>query len=279
MEIEGGVARHPDGPVLAFFDVDGTLVHRTEDSGPGTHARPAVVEAVRAFAERGGIPILSTGRSMCGVEEVRSQIDFAGFVTMDGAYVRVGERIVLDVCFPPAMLERIVSEMVACKMSAFFQGTEVCAQVSPDGRDPFGGQGVRSARTLEELEQIKPDLRFGKIDFFGIDYDRYRKSEYLGRELVYYDVANGCHELVMPGVSKGAGALRAIEEVTRACGMPPSRVLAFGDSENDLSLFEVADEAVAMGQASDRVKSKATHVTASCGEDGIAVALHHFGLA
>lgn len=39
--------RSGHGPVVAFFDVDGTLVYRTKESGPGTCARPAVAEAVR----------------------------------------------------------------------------------------------------------------------------------------------------------------------------------------------------------------------------------------
>lgn len=271
--------RSSQGPVVAFFDVDGTLVYRTRESGPGTVARPAVAEAVNAFASSGGIAVLSTGRSMCGVADVSAQIPFSGFVTMDGAYVRLGETVVFDECFPHGLLKRVVSEMKSVGMSAFFQGTEACVQLSPDGRNPYEAEGVRTARNMDDLARIKPDLRFGKIDFSGMDYDRYLKSGYLVRELTYYDVADGCHELVMPGVNKGAGARRYLEALEAKCGRAPSMVYAFGDSENDMPLFDVADVSVAMGQASDKVKARATFIAETCGNDGVASALRHFGLA
>lgn len=271
--------RDGQGPVVAFFDVDGTLVYRTRESGPGTVARPAVAEAVNAFVSSGGIAVLSTGRSMCGIADVSAPIPFGGFVTMDGAYVRLGETAVFDECFPCGLLKRVVSEMMSVGMSAFFQGTEVCAQLSPDGRNPYEADGVQTARNIEGLARIKPDLRFGKIDFAGMDYDRYLASDFLVRELMYYDVADGCHELVMPGVNKGTGARRFLEALEVKCGCAPSRVYAFGDSENDVSLFDVADVSVAMGQASDKVKECAMFVADTCGNDGVASALRHFGLA
>lgn len=270
--------RSGHGPVVAFFDVDGTLVYRTKESGPGTCARPAVAEAVRTFASSGGISVLSTGRSMCGLTEVSAQIPFRGYVTMDGAHVRMDDRIVFDKSFPRELLIEIVSKMVSVNMSAFFQGTEVCAQLSPDGRNPYDSEGVFTARNIEELSEISPDLRFGKIDFSGIDYHRYQKSEFLKRELTCYDVADDCYELVMPSVNKGAGACHLLDELEKEMGCAPSRVYAFGDSENDISLFEVADESVAMGQASDAVKERATFVADPCERDGVASALRHFGL-
>ncbi len=47
-------------------------------------------------------------------------------------------------------------------------------------------------------------------------------------------------------------------------------VLAFGDADNDIAMFRMAGQSVAMGQASDDVKRAATHVTSDHGEDGVA---------
>ena len=47
-----------------------------------------------------------------------------------------------------------------------------------------------------------------------------------------------------------------------------------GDSENDLSMFEVAGTAVAMGQAPDHIKARAHFVTGSFDDDGCAAALY-----
>ncbi|MBC1406151.1 HAD hydrolase family protein, partial [Listeria welshimeri] len=53
-------------------------------------------------------------------------------------------------------------------------------------------------------------------------------------------------------------------------------VLCLGDAENDLSMMEFAGTAVAMGNATDKVKNLATFVTKTNNEDGVAFALQQF---
>ena len=48
------------------------------------------------------------------------------------------------------------------------------------------------------------------------------------------------------------------------------RVICFGDSDNDLSMFEAADESYAPANANGRVKSAATAVIGHHDEEGIA---------
>ena len=71
--------------------------------------------------------------------------------------------------------------------------------------------------------------------------------------------------LTATGGDKGA-ALRAACEYLR---ISPSDVVAFGDAENDLELFQAAGASFAMGQASEAVKAAATAVTASNLDDGV----------
>ena len=49
-----------------------------------------------------------------------------------------------------------------------------------------------------------------------------------------------------------------------------SKVVCFGDSENDLSMFAAADEAYAPENAKEHVKAAATAVIGHHDEDGIA---------
>lgn len=51
------------------------------------------------------------------------------------------------------------------------------------------------------------------------------------------------------------------------------QVIAFGDSMNDKSMFEVAGLAIAMGNASDELKQYADEVTLDHNENGIPHAL------
>ena len=55
-------------------------------------------------------------------------------------------------------------------------------------------------------------------------------------------------------------------------------LLAFGDGENDLTMLRHAGIGVAMGSASDFVKSQADYTTGTVDEDGVIAALRHFEL-
>jgi Cof subfamily protein (haloacid dehalogenase superfamily) len=72
-------------------------------------------------------------------------------------------------------------------------------------------------------------------------------------------------EVLEEGVNKGA-ALRALAE---RLGIPIEQVMAIGDNENDLSMFEAAGLSVAMGNASAEVQAKADAVTETNEEDGV----------
>lgn len=71
-------------------------------------------------------------------------------------------------------------------------------------------------------------------------------------------------EVFAPGVSK-ASAVALVKELTGA-----QRVVAFGDNLNDLPMLEVADVAVAVGNAFDEVKQAADVVIGSNGSDAVA---------
>ena len=60
----------------------------------------------------------------------------------------------------------------------------------------------------------------------------------------------------------------AIESMKRLLGL--ERVICFGDSDNDLSMFEAADEGYAPANANDSIKSVATAVIGHHDDEGIA---------
>ena len=52
----------------------------------------------------------------------------------------------------------------------------------------------------------------------------------------------------------------------------------FGDSSDDLAMFEYADHAMAMGALAAVLEPYAEYVTKTVEEDGIAHAMRHYGL-
>lgn len=70
-------------------------------------------------------------------------------------------------------------------------------------------------------------------------------------------------DIIAEGVSK-ASSLRDLKEKYRF-----DKIIAFGDSENDLPLAEVADEFYAVANAADAVKQRAAGVIGSCHDNGV----------
>jgi Cof subfamily protein (haloacid dehalogenase superfamily) len=64
-----------------------------------------------------------------------------------------------------------------------------------------------------------------------------------------------------------------IERLSRYLKIPLDRFATLGDQPNDVLMFERSGLSIAMGQASDAVKARATAVTASYGDEGFAHAV------
>jgi hypothetical protein len=64
----------------------------------------------------------------------------------------------------------------------------------------------------------------------------------------------------------------------RRAGIAMENLVAFGDNNNDISMFEQVGLAVAMGNAAPQIQAHADRVTADHNEDGIALALQRWVL-
>src|SRR4051812_3717611 len=76
-------------------------------------------------------------------------------------------------------------------------------------------------------------------------------------------------DVTPPGHDKGT----FVETIARRLGVPTSAVATIGDMQNDLAMFASSGISFAMGNATDDVKQRATHVTDSNENDGFAGAI------
>jgi len=72
-----------------------------------------------------------------------------------------------------------------------------------------------------------------------------------------------------PGIDKGTGFSKIMEKLS----ISRDDVIAIGDSATDIPLFKVAKTSIALGNASDQVKSEATMVMSANSGDGVLEAL------
>ncbi len=76
-------------------------------------------------------------------------------------------------------------------------------------------------------------------------------------------------EILPMHISKG----EALKNLCMKLEIKPEEVMSIGDAENDVSMFDYAEICVAMGNAVSALKEKATFITKTCEEDGVAYAI------
>ncbi|MST88600.1 HAD hydrolase family protein [Sharpea azabuensis] len=252
---------------LFCFDVDGTL----RQTG-GEHIVPeSTIQALRLLKEKGHKIIVSTGRgydSLC-----RTQIfdiaDFDGYVVNNGQLVLDGQRRIIEKHVMPVKMVHEVLDVanklnlcVALKMDHRLMNKEADEYVYETQR--YFGNIIPEVRAYDEKEDVYAICLYGPK---GWDYAPYCKIE--GLEIA-------------PGLSTYADA--SLGAVSKASGnevfcrlFHTDGYIAFGDSQNDLKMFENAKVSICMGNGDILTKKIADYVTSDLEDDGILKACMHYG--
>jgi hydroxymethylpyrimidine pyrophosphatase-like HAD family hydrolase len=80
-------------------------------------------------------------------------------------------------------------------------------------------------------------------------------------------------------LSREASKQTALARLCADFGVPAERVLAIGDSRNDVPMLRWAGVGVAMANALPEVREAVRYVTASNAEEGVALAIERFALS
>lgn len=174
----------------------------------------------------------------------------------------------------------------------------ICGGVQPivysliNGTEKFSYIQEKISRPLREfIDTRKGDSRDRPVDsfeqlingdiFYFTCIDEPKKLEpfynkYNKEFNCYYqsDIYSG--EQWLEIVPKAASKAKAAQQLAKHLSC--DRIVAFGDGVNDISLFAIADEAYAVENADERLKSAATGIIRSNNDDGVAeFLLEHFG--
>lgn len=255
------------GRRLVGLDIDGTLLVT------GQPPTLTVLAAIKAARARGHELVLATGRSLSGALYAAQQLQIADgwLVASNGSVVIKMTNATYEVVALHTVDARAVVELVTVVRPDLLIATEIVG-VGYHVSAPFppfelGGDQVpvaspadlwaektpRIAIHGDNAQDLVPSIRSG-----GMTATRTRPD--------WVDVTPG-------GVSKAT----ALEEIRRDLGIPRSRTVAIGDSENDISMLSWAEYSVAMGNAPDSVRFRAKYATKSIEDDGAALILQ--GLA
>ena len=254
------------------LDVDGTTL------STHAHPSPALVEAARAVQDAGLWLSFATGRPPAGLDVVRPATGSPGpFVVHNGAQVLVDGAPAREWLLPAdavRTLERWCLEHGVYAEFAVGAGLLVtdfreAARPSweevaePDGLVSdvdLAAVGSCKATILAFEPEVLPEL-LAVCATLDVHVDPSSAPIFPGTTIL---------NVTASGVNKGSAIAWAAARV----GLRTDELMVVGDSENDLSMFDVAGTAVAMGQAPPHVQERAHLVTGTFDDDGCAAALY-----
>jgi Cof subfamily protein (haloacid dehalogenase superfamily) len=258
---------------LVISDVDGTLLD------PQKQLTPAAIAAVDLLRDRGIAFAVTSSRPPAGMRMLEAPLrlvtPLSGF--NGGLIVRPGSHAPLHVeAMEPAAVHHVLGVLDELSVDAW-----VYTATQWSVRDRHGPSVDREAFVVGLEPVVVRDLR--RIDgavlkITGVSDDHARVAEAEGA-LAHAEVSARRSQpryldVTSPRATKG-------EVVARLAGwlaIPVAHVTVIGDGHNDVSMFEHAGVAIAMGNAAPEVQAHAEHVTASNAQDGFAEAMRRFVL-
>lgn len=241
---------------LIFLDIDGTVL-----SDGKIH--PRTVNGVREAQARGHMVFINTGRSMNIIPKiVLDELRPDGIVGGLGAYIRVGEKVLLSETVPKELIKLSMDVAEKFDNTVIMEGENASISFL---RTTYLGSENR-VYSVDEIFERFPDINISKMTYA-------KPLTYEGTKMLepYFAVFNHptYSEIGLPNYSKATG----MELLRRKYGVDEAHIIAMGDSGNDTLMLEAAGIAVVMGNGHPDVKKMADFISIDCADGGVGYAI------
>ena len=257
---------------LIALDLDGTLLDPSERISDRNRA------AIRKALESGVRVVLVTGR---GTDlPIRISRDLGlnlpvicchGALTKDFGANRTLVHLPVPLVHAKPMVE--YAEHHGLAMAVYAEEHFWRLEGSHVFMEDMTGPTWREATTFSDVLGAAPTF----IRFLGTESVRVMEREFGDWPLNFrYETWGQFSECAV--LSREASKKNALQRLCADFQILPERVLAIGDSRNDVPMLRWAGVGVAMGNALAEVKQSVRYVTATNTEDGVARAIERFAL-
>ena len=275
---------NPQNIKALALDLDGTLL------GNNANLTERSIKAIKKCREMGIRIIISTGRVIEAAEHFPKALNAEGpMIFLNGSIIADmdGEGIIkttfMDKRAAEYCVDLALEHGIYCQM--FVQSdpatTEEKPKISllaikdcPERMYYHGKTGI-----LSEISDIKKLL-------FNPDFDRVIKTMFICEPEVQSLICPGLFknigdkayivqtyrtyiEILNKNISKG----RALSHIMDEFSILPGEIIAFGDEENDIPMFEVAGYSVVPSSAKESIKARADFIIGANDDDGVAAFL------
>ena len=254
--------------VLVALDIDGTIL-------TPAGATPRVLEGIHGLAGAGAHVLIASGRALEGVTPVLGALNFTdGWALCNNGATLVRVRggqceIVEEHTFVPGpILEEIASAVPGAVFASMPHPNILLSAPFPN--DEIEGNDHRIVSMEELASTPTPKVVVRAADMDREEFDRILASLDVSRTHEVFVGWTSWADIEPLGVTKATG----LESLRARVGVPAAGTVAVGDGTNDIAMIEWAAFGVAMGGASEEVRSHADHVTAAVENDGAAAVMH-----
>lgn len=254
-----------------FFDVDGTLLSEITRTVPES--------AVRALSEarkNGHLVFINSGRTYCQLGQIKDMVEADGYLCGCGTYGKADGEVFYTHQIPHERGIQIKKDIVKYNLDGILEAAGGCYIQKKESR-------------FAEIRRISKALHF-TIQAYDWDEDCYEIDKFcvladeesdregffktLESDIDIIDRGNNFYECVPKGHSKAT----IMEKALKRYGLPLEDAYVFGDSMNDLAMFQFASNAVLMGHHDKGLEPYASFVTKTVEEDGIEYAMKKLGI-
>lgn len=249
-----------------FFDIDGTLAVGM----PGKQYIPESTKlALKKLEENGHFIAIATGRSYAMAYDYMKELGFKNMVSDGGNGITINEKLIE---IKPLDREKCIALINECKQKNIpwaFSPDNSQQRLTPDSRFYDFTQDTYMENII--VENLNPE-DYEMIYKVYVACFKEDEEQIVSLKDVPHIRFHKEYIFVEPD-DKSVG----IKMVMDYFNAPYKDVVVFGDELNDLKMFRDEWTSIAMGNARDELKQRATFVTKNVDDDGIYYACKHFG--
>ena len=260
--------------MLLFFDIDGTIFDDNR------HLPDSVRPAMETAHGNGHRLVINTGRTLCNMDHRLDDFPLDGWIMGCGTRILYQGETLQSLEYATEETLRLREVFLKLKLPLVWE-CDTSMYFDPLGAPHPSIAGFREwaekRGICRDVSEDDPEFRAVKMFCFSdSDTIAEMEKETAKAGLPFTAIRRGpeAWEVVPAGYSKGKG----MDVLRERLGVDRKDCFAFGDSRNDLTMFEHAGHSIAMGNATDEVKAVCTYVTDRPENDGIEKAMKHFGL-
>ncbi|MCT3091792.1 HAD family phosphatase [Lactococcus lactis] len=237
------------------------------------------LKAIRTASRLGHLIVIATGRSIYSANKVMETLNVEGYIlSLNGAVIlKYNQPVLFSKALPSESLKIMLEMGRKCRAKVSLNTMEKNYQVDfgehynaaiqeyKVGQTPFyminheRGLEVISTEAVLKIGCMHKDPNVLKI--------MQQELEQIGLKAVASDVHY--MEMMADGVSKG----KALKKLAEHLNINKADIIAFGDQENDLTMFEAAGTSFAMGNAAESIKKQASRTTGTNNQSGVGQAI------